>query len=371
MATTPLIRTPQVEGGTFYTFSSAARDLSKTLNNENTRLVFSKFAVLNIPDFGRLDFNTFGTYDNYMQFNTIDGEIFNGGLNPDPNINWAEGLQNYALNLEEIILSNPDFDNTVKQSPAERVFFKWLKETGAMRFRGATNLEQAPGVTRPLFVEEDFSCTGGVHYQPVVRYLGEIDIVNNVDKAGEAYTELYINIPTEVGNTPTILFDTIEDANYEPSLAIQGSSEFIEGRNAATVHPQGLDIRAYYDIDDSITYTDPNANWMDQPQPTTTNDAYFTEPVTFIDPTSVDIRKYPNDYGNPAGFAGVAYRRSKLDGISIDWNANDYEQITNNSNISTIPQFNGTDLSSNFEFNAVLVYYDLSTSCMRTYHGLK
>ena len=69
MATTPLIRTPQVEGGTFYTFSSAARDLSKTLNNENTRLVFSKFAVLKIPDFNRLDFNTFGTYDNYMQFN--------------------------------------------------------------------------------------------------------------------------------------------------------------------------------------------------------------------------------------------------------------------------------------------------------------
>ena len=359
MATTPLIRTPQVEGGTFYTFSSAARDLSKTLNNENTRLVFSKFAVLNIPDFNRLDVNTFGTYDNYMQFNTIDGEIWNGGLNPDPNINWAEGLQNYALNLEEIILSNPDFDNTVKQSPAERVFFKWLKETGAMRFRGATNLEQAPGVTRPLFVEEDFSCTGGVHYQPVVKYLGEIDIVNNVDKAGEAYTELYINIPTEVGNTPTILFDTIEDANYQPSLAIQGTTEFIEGRNAATVHPQGLDIRAYYDIDDSITYTDPNANWMGQPQPTTTNDAYFTEPVTFIDPTSVDIRKYPSDYGNPAGFAGVAYRRSKLDGISIDWNANDYQQITNNSSISTIPQFNGTDLSSNFEFNAVLVYYDL------------
>ena len=359
MATTPLIRTPQVDGGTFYTFSSAARDLSKTLNNENTRLVFSKFAVLNIPDFNRLDFNTFGTYDNYMQFDTVDGEIWNGGLNPDPNINWAEGLQNYALNLEELILSDPDFDPDVKRSPAERVFFKWLKETGAIRFRNATNLEKAPGVTRPLFVEEDFSCAGTVHYQPVVRYLGEIDIVNNVEKAGEAYTELYINIPTEVGNTPTILFDCIEDNNYEPSLAIQGQSEFIEGRNAATVHPQGLDIRAYYDVDNAITYTDPNANWMNEPQPTTTNDAYFTEPVTFQDPTSVDIKKYPADYGSPAGFTGVAYRRSKLDGITLDWNANDYEQITNNSNISTIPQFNGTDLSGNFEFNAVLVYYDL------------
>ena len=359
MATTPLIRTPQVDGGTFYTFSSAARDLSKTLNNENTRLVFSKFALLNIPNFNKLSFTDFGTFDNYMQFDTIDGMIWNGGLNADPNVNWAESLQNYTLNLEELILSDSDFDPDVKQSPAERIFFKWLKETGAMRFRTATNLEEAPAITRPLFVEEDYSCTGSVHYAPVVQYLGQIDMVNNVEKAGEAYTEVYINVPTEVGRTPTILFDAVEDENYQPSLAIQGSDEFIEGRNAATQHPQGLSIRAFYDVDNAITYTDPNANWMNQPQPTTINDAYFTEPLTFTDPSNVDIKKYPTDYGSPPGFAGVAYRRSKLGGITLDWNPNDYEQIVNDNTMATIPQFNGSDLSSNFEFNAVLVYYDL------------
>jgi len=214
-------------------------------------------------------------------------------------------------------------------------------------------------VTRPLFVEEDYSCTGTVHYEPVVKYLGQIDMINNVEKAGEAYTELYINVPTEVGNTPTILFDPIEDVNYQPSLAIQGSDEFIEGRNAATVHPQALSILAFYDVDNSITYTDPNANWMNQPQPTSTNDAYFTEPTTFTDASNVDIKKYPADYGSPAGFAGVAYRRNKLGGITLDWNPNDYAQITNDNTLSTIPQFNGSDLSGNFEFNAVLVYYDL------------
>ena len=34
---------------------------------------------------------------------------------------------------------------------------------------------------------------------------------------------LYINVPTEVGGTPTILFDAISDANYQPSLKIQGT----------------------------------------------------------------------------------------------------------------------------------------------------
>ena len=93
MATTPLIRTPQADGGTFYTFSSAARDLSRTLNNENLRLVFSKFVLLNLPDFDRLDFNPpFSNRQNFMQFDAIDGMIWNGGLKADPNVNFTESL---------------------------------------------------------------------------------------------------------------------------------------------------------------------------------------------------------------------------------------------------------------------------------------
>ena len=365
MATTPLIRTPQADGGTFYTFSSAARDLSRTLSNDNLRLVFSKFVLLNLPDFDRLDFNSFSSRQNFMQFDAIDGMIWNGGLKADPNVNFTESLQNYALNLEELIISDPDYDNTTNRTVAERVFFKWLKETGAIRFRQATNLEVAGTVTRPLFVEEADNATGTIQYQKVVKYIGDIDIVNNVDLAGEAYTELYINVPTEVGNTPTILFDSIEDSNYQPGLRIQGDNEFILGRNSSTIHPQGLDIDAFYDYDEQLLgtgpggYTDPNADWMNQPNPATTLQAYFTEPTSFIDPTSVDIRKYPADYNNPGGFSGVAYRRTRLDGISVDFNANDYQQIVQNPQVSTIAQFNGTDLSRTFEFNAVLVYYDM------------
>lgn len=368
MATTPLIRTPQADGGTFYTFSSAARDLSRTLSNENLRLVFSKFVCLNLPDFDKLDFNSFSSRQNYMQFDTIDGNIFDGGLKADPNVNFTESLQNYAFNLEELIISDTDYDNTTNRSVAERVFFKWLKETGAIRFQTATNLEKAGSVTDPRFVEEEESTTGNVQYQKVVKYIGEIDIVNNVDRAGEAYTELYINVPTEVGNTPTILFESYEDNNYKAGLIYKGDDEFILGRNASSIHPQGLSIDAFYDYDAPLLgtgpggYTDPNANWMNQATPPTVSDAYFTEPTSFIDPTSVDIRKYPADYSNPTGFSGVAYRRSRLDGISVDFNANDYQQIVENPSVSTIPQFNGVDLSGTFEFNAVLIYYDMVDS---------
>jgi hypothetical protein len=365
MATTPLIKTPQADGGTFYTFSSAARDLSKTLGNDNLRLVFSKFVLLNIPDFDRLDPNTFSNYQNYMQFDTIDGMIANGGLKGDPNVNWTESLQNYALNLEELILSNSGYDNTERRTVTERVFFKWLKETGAIRFRKATALERSGAVTGDLYVEEDEKTSGTVQYRRVVKYIGDIDIVNNVDRAGEAYTELYINVPTEAGNTPTILFDTVADNNYQPNIKIIGSNEYILGRGVNTIHPQGLDIFAFYDYDQPLLgpgpagYTDPNANWMDETTPPSTIDAYFTEPITFDDSLNDDIRKYPADYGSPAGFSGVGYRRSRLDGISVDFNPTHYQQIVQNPSVSTIQQFNGSDLSSTFEFNAVLVYYDL------------
>jgi hypothetical protein len=365
MPTSPLIRTPQTDGGTFYTFSSAAKDLSKTLSNENLKLVFSKFALLNLPNFDRLDPVTFSNYQNYMQFDTIDGAIKRGGLKGDPNVNWAESFQNYALNLEQLILSNEDYDNITRGSVAERVFFKWLKETGAIRFRNATALEQSRLATNQLFVEEDEKLSGDVQYQRVIKYIGDIDIVNNVDRAGESFTEIYINVPTEVGSTPTILFKTLSDNNYQPDLKILGNSQFINGRNASTVHPQGLDVFAFYDYATALDgsgpagYTDPNANWMDESTPPSVSNSYFTEPITFSDSTNIDIRKYPGDYANPAGFDGVSYRRSKLDGISLDFNPNDYQQITENGRISTIQQFNGIDLSSSFEFNAVLVYYDL------------
>ncbi len=79
---------------------------------------------------------------------------------------------------------------------------------------------------------------------------------------------------------------------------------------------------------------------MDETTPPSTVDAYFTEPTTFTSVLNANIRKYPADYNNPPGYSGSAYVRSELDGISIDFNPNDYQQIATDLTISTIPQFN-------------------------------
>ena len=357
MAATPLIATPKIQGGTFYAFSSGSRDLSRTLNNSNTKFVFSKFAALNLPNIGKLDFNTFSRYENLMQFNTTDGSI-NNGLSGDVNIDLAENLQNYALNLETLLLNDTDYNTNIKKSISERVFFKWLKETGAIRFKDAIeNVDYPSTLGDERFLEEDEKLTGSERYNRVVQYIGDIDIVNNVDKAGETYTEIWLHIPTESGNTPTILFDTIEDDNYKSDLIITGNDEFIYGRNTSTIHPDALRFNAFYDYDDAIQYTDPNANVFNQTPTSQFTNSYFTERNTFNNASNTDIRKYPTDYGLSG--TGIAYRRSKLDGISIDFEASNYYSITTNPAITNIQEFNNSDRSKSFDFNAILVYYDI------------
>lgn len=347
----PLIRTLQAAGGTFYAFTSAARDLSKTLNNDQVKFQFSKFALLNIPDF-----EVPSQKQNYPQFRTIDGAIFDG-LSGDDNINLSQSFQNYALNIESLLLSDDDYDSSLKRTVSERVFFKWLKELGAIRFKEAGNNEKNPILSDKRFVEEDTALSGQQRYQRVVEYVGNIDVSNNVQKAGQTYTEVYINVPSRVGNTPTVLFDAYSDQNYMPDMIISGgNNEYLQGRNSSTIHPDGLSTSAYYDYDAAVSYTDPDANWHGSLQV----DSYYTQPGQFDDPTSVEITKTQSDYlGSVQPFTDITYLRSNLDGISIDFDSNSYTDIVTDTEISTIQEYNSTVKSSNFDFNCVLIYYDV------------
>jgi hypothetical protein len=183
-------------------------------------------------------------------------------------------------------------------------------------------------------------------------------MVNDVN-ISDAYSEIYIHVPSNVGNTPVVLFETLEDSNYKPNLVITGTDEFINGRNSSTIHPDGLGTNAFYDYDAVINYTDPNAEWALSGMSNGNVNSYFTEPINFDDPSNTDIKKYPTDYNNPQGFSGVAYRRSKLDGITIDWNGENYFDVANDSLINDLNDYNLSSKSKDFEFNAILVYYDI------------
>ena len=367
----PLIKPIRLQGGTFYTFSSASEDLGMTFNSSQKKFKFSKFALLNVPDIksASLGENNIGLSNSPGAYAEIDGSKT---LNDD----FGESFQNYCLNLESLISSDGSYDSTVDRSVSERVFFKWLKEMGAIRFREAVVGETSSSIHGIRWVEEDDSQS----YSKVVRYLGDINILNSVRNNFNAFSEIYIYIPTSHGNTPTILFDAITDSNYAPNRIFTNepqdplSAEYIFGRNANTVQPAGLSTMAFYDSD-TFTYTvsDPfgalgeyyyfdniSGTWIQQGNPgfkwwftNPISNTYFLEPTAFGDSTT---DKFKIESINKT----VEFKRSRLDGISLEYKPEVYAGINNvAAGITDFGTYNETPQAQTFDFNAVLIYYDL------------
>jgi hypothetical protein len=358
MSTTPLIKPLNVQGGTFYTFTSSGEDLGLTFNNDNKKFRFSKYVLLNLPNI-----ETPAFADNTFQFQTIDStflDVANGDnilVTGDHDIDFAQSFQNYCLNFEALTTSQDTYDASLFLNVSERIFWKWLKELGVIRFRNANSAESV--ATTPRFTEEDQILTGSDRYNRVIQHIGEIDVVNSVQNKVNAYTEIYIHVPNEAGNTPLVLLKSVEDTNYYPAQIFRNSPtdalniEYLVGRNFDDVHPAGLSLLAIYDQDvigepTGATVNGVNGNWYD---PLSGPNAYFTD-LTFGDPTTDVIVKTQN-------LSTVTYKRSRLDGIMLDFEHTNYKPIVDNSLIESISEFNATAAAKAFEFNCVLVYYDI------------
>lgn len=293
---TPLIRIPQEQGGTLYAFSSAARDLTRAYYNPDIVFEYSKFALLDLPPVGESSGS-----DNLIQFDNLF--MSSGGavqLDGNANVDFANSFQNYALNFENLILNDDDFDESLLSSDSENIFFKWLNHLGAFKLRNATTQEAESGNFR--LIEEDDSEQTGVEYSKVVKYVGSIDVSNDKNYKGDTYNEIFINVPSSVGYTPNVLFKTknwnTTASEYLPNLEINGRS--------GQIHPDSnLNINALADNSDGTIKFDINEDYA---------------------------------YG-------------------IEWDVNKYSKIVNNPSLNNLLEYsqNGGD----FRFNAVAVYYDV------------
>lgn len=294
---TPLVRTIQEQGGTMFAFASAARDLTRAQGDPDLKFEFSQYALLDLPDIAT-PVNGLNT----IQFDNLYEGAGSWTPSIDDNRTWSEAFQNYALNLEEIVRNDDDFDPTIYQSDAEKIFFKFLKAIGAIRIRTATASEAISTIAR--YVEEDTASGTGTDYTRIVKYLGTIDVINDKNYAANTYQEVFINVPSSVGYTPVVL---LKDGTYNTtSLQVYPqASGLINGR---TSHPEvGFSINALHDIDSGSPVYDINTN---------------TTPA-----------------------------------IGIDWDETNYYAVNVNSSINNLHDF--SQRGGNFQFNAVLVYYDL------------
>ena len=363
MAVTPILKPIQNRTGIFYTFQSALEDINLTISNTENDVRFSRFVLLRIPEIGTPD--TLET-DNKIQFFAQGESNLIDGLNVDNNINLAQSFQSYALNMEALLISRPEYKRDERLTVSERVFWKWLKEMGAIRFSDANNL-QKNAVTlgqTPRFVETDETNST---YNKVVKYIADIDATNSIKSNDNSYTEIYVHIPTNVGSTPYVLFDSITDDNYKPAMTVTNNPdnplniEYLSGRQFDEVHPFGLTVKAYYDLDDQSVFSeitdDPSdagslapGSWNTK----TTNNSYYTDDVSGEYNVANDqlIKK-------TLGITTVEYVRSTLDGIQIDWDIANYRLAFENQSIKVFSQFNDYVENKDFEYNAILIYYDV------------
>jgi hypothetical protein len=294
---TPLVRIPQPQGGTMYSFASFSRDITRVFNNPDLEMSFSNYALLNLPDFTE-SVNGLNTID-FSKLIDPTGSSYQQG---DSNVDWAQTFQGYPLNAEELILKDDDFDPKILQSDAEKLLFKWLNAIGAINFRAADSNESNVG----NYAEYSNSSQTGNNYERVVQYLGSIDVENDISYAGNTYHEIYINVPSSIGNTPDVLF---KPGLYNTTANRLYTDSQILGRSN-TDHPDpNLDMQSVADAYD------------------TTRGLYYN-----IDTNTTQS-------------------------LGIDWDDQSYRGVTNDEGVENLYQYGlrGED----FEFNAVLVYYDV------------
>jgi len=340
---TPLIKPISTQGGTFYVFPSAALDISKTFSDDNFRFTFSKFACLDVPTFKQPtnsnnapSFQAIGNDDNT---GTPDPTVITDMINgvQKSNVYMANSFENYVLNWETLILNSTNsgggvYDDSLKSTVSERIFWKWMTNLGSMRFQTARSTVAA---SSNLYEEETENTdnTSLNIYNRVVKYLGDIDVVNNVKKGGQAYTEVYLHIPTTHGNTADVLFGLRNDSNYSPAVSWTGTNgNNIEGRTSH-VDPS-MSVTAYFDNNTTNTYSTNNT---------------FGNVTNKVIQASTDI----------AGSSTYNMTVSNMDGAIIDWDAADYKKVADDPNVQLLSEFNATALAQDFKFNVVLVYYDI------------
>ena len=295
---TPLVRIPQPMGGTMYAFASSARDMTRAFNSSDLNFEFSKYALLDLPDFTD-SVNGSNTIDFELKLKQASGQAYIAGM---PNVDFAQTFQNYALNMEELLLKDDDYDPIILQSDAEKIFFKWLSSLGAIDFITADSNQTLLG----NYTEKVNGNLASDNYDRVVKYLGTIDVENDVAYQGNTYHEVYINVPTSVGYTPTVLF---KPSNYNTSATKLYASDYIEGR-AGQTHP------------------DPNININ-----------------TIVDAYALSSGPYYNIQTNATNSVGIQFDPSA------------YEEINNSVDVKSLLDF--AKKGQKFNFNAILVYYDI------------
>ncbi len=144
MASTPLYKSLKKNGTSFYAFPGASSDISASYQNQNYKMYFSKYILLNFPkqniDAGTNSNPVLWDFDNSFYRNNTIGQIATTYQDE-----LIDSLRNYVANHEVTIkdsrLNNTEYyyDNTSLETTTEKIFWKWCKKLNLVDFEPAVD----------------------------------------------------------------------------------------------------------------------------------------------------------------------------------------------------------------------------------------
>lgn len=201
-----------------------------------------------------------------------------------------------------------------------------------------------------------------LNYEKVLKYLGEVSSVNNVQDKDKSYTEITAFIPDQNGATPDILFRLYSDTNYSPSLQYpilpsQDQPEIVGGEqfdSPINLRPSDYpgDQYAYFDVDQKYL----NSNGLQDRK----SGEYY----------GIFENSRNADRVSTAPFVYPEFDGKKLDGITVDYDSSHYVKMNlPTKKANDFDAFNALTLNnlppSDFEFNVILWYYQVEDKTLQ------
>ena len=186
--------------------------------------------------------------------------------------------------------------------------------------------------------------TAKIVYQKLIKYIGEVNGVSNVQEANKAYTEVYAHVPDHAGQTPDILFRTSVDVNYKPGMVFP----IIPNQ----YQPEILGAELF----SSPIVSSP------QNYPGSYFGHFDTEDFTYEISNGDSLRRSGDYFGVSGDINTPIVDGSTVDGIVLDFDTTHYVKMNlKDRALSNFDQFNALEVNNtppkDFEFNAILWYY--------------
>lgn len=224
----PLLDELRSKGGTVYTLSGTTRDFSYLFGENDINMIPSKFVALKLPNWS----NTSGQ----RMFEDVNN--IGSPLNSEAKYVLPKTIQNYSENL--IQYSEATKTDSSLYNYNEQSIWKLLRRLGALELESTGTTIVENGKTKTIYKEKDKSTI----YEPIIQFVGDINLLNHTKRNGVEYNEVFLHIPTNVGKMENVYFKPTDIEFSHGLIPNAGGSDITQGLDS---YDGTKSVKAIYD----------------------------------------------------------------------------------------------------------------------------